>query len=124
MQQVINFINSSVPQTSKVYFTFSIIDTSLRNSVRFCQLIEGSSTKLEFVEHNTVIFDISQFKVEPKAIKSFKSKEFEHSPLSFYMMSTKSPASGMTVATKYTILVDEVSCRDDIYPCTTSSALI
>lgn len=33
------------------------------------------------------------------------------------MPSTKDPSSGLTVLTKYTVLQDDVTTRDDFYPC-------
>lgn len=57
IKQVLAFINSNLPQTQKIALTFTLVDTSLRNSVRMSQLVEGSSTKLDFVSHGTVYFD-------------------------------------------------------------------
>ena len=93
---MITFINQQLPQTQKIHLCFTQVDTSLRNSLRFSQLVENSSTKLDYVDHGTVIFD---------------------TPTDFYLFSTKCPSSGVTVATKYSVVIDEVTTRDDIYAC-------
>jgi hypothetical protein len=127
IKQVISFVNSSLAATQKISLTFSLVDTTLRNSVRMSQLVDGSSTKLDYCSHGTVFFDLpdTESDYDFKESKDFRRRENrKFVPLSFYTPSTRDPSSGMTVMTRYTVLQDEVSTRDDFYPCVNSLPML
>ena len=96
------------------------VDTSVQSNLRLSQIYAGSSTRVECLSQGTVVFESRE--AEVLNVKPGIQEEFK--PISFYIVSHTDKESNLSQPTKYTLVHDEVTQRDDLYMNPTSSQLI